>query len=331
MLAAFPQIVPLTPEQQRLFQIFHPHAAAEQAAAFANGTRFVSYTRAETAVRILKSKRIWMRKSMCMNDFMEVQYGLQCLYQAYDSSEAGKRFQAVLDRLFDGLRNDIAKMFGYWTGHLRTDTYCTCVSRHNGGEEDHLGRLSMWRAYGGTSGVALVLNNAAFQSEAPSDVLQIYASPVAYVNWNKFVEKFEEAVTNIENEVDFINQQSRDDIMGRLFRMLAFAAVCTKHPGFGEELEWRVIYCPWWNRSDYMIKETEIIGGVPQPVYKIPLEDIPEKGLFGITIPALIDRIIIGPTRDPLAIAEAFTDLLAEAKVEQPNRKIFISDIPLRQ
>jgi hypothetical protein len=29
-----------------------------------------------------------MRKSMCMNDFMEVQYGLQCLYRAYHS-EAG--------------------------------------------------------------------------------------------------------------------------------------------------------------------------------------------------------------------------------------------------
>jgi hypothetical protein len=30
---------------------------------------------------------------------------------------------------------------------------------------------------------------------------------------------------------------------------------------------------------------------------KLALEDIPEKGLSGITIPALFDRIIIGPTR----------------------------------
>jgi Protein of unknown function (DUF2971) len=320
---------PLTPEQQRLFQIFHPYAAAKQAAAFSAGTRLVYYTRAETAVRILKSRRIWMRKSMCMNDFMEVQYGLQCLYQAY-KGEVGKRFQAILDRLFEGLRDPIEKLFDCWTNHLRTDTYFTCVSEHKA-EEDYLGRLSMWRAYGGTSGVALVMNNAAFQATAPSDVLQIYASPVAYFDPKKFTDEFAQAVTSIEIEVDFINQQDREDIMGRLFRMLAFAAVSTKHPGFAEELEWRVIYCPWWNRSEHMSKETEIIGGVPQPVYKIPLEDIPEKGLVGLTIPALIDRIIIGPTKDPLAMMEAFTDLLAEAKVEQPNQKIFISDIPLRQ
>jgi hypothetical protein len=95
---------------------------------------------------------------MCMNDFMEVQYGLQCLYRAYHS-EAGKRFQAVLDRLFDGLRTEIEKLFDYWTWRLRTDTYFTCVSEHKGEGEDTLGRLSMWRAYGGTTGVALVMNS----------------------------------------------------------------------------------------------------------------------------------------------------------------------------
>lgn len=78
-------------------------------------------------------------------------------------------------------------------------------------------------------------------------------------------------------------------------------------------------------------KEIEVVQGVPQPVYKIPLKDIPEAGLFGITIPALIDRIIIGPTRDPLAIVEEFADLLAKADVEEPYKKIFVLNIPLRQ
>jgi hypothetical protein len=62
--------------------------------------------------------------------------------------------------------------------------------------------------------------------------------------------------------------------------MLAFAVLCTKHPGFAEEAEWRVIHCPWWENSPHLLKETELIQGVPQPVYKIALEDIPEKGLF---------------------------------------------------
>jgi hypothetical protein len=165
----------------------------------------------------------------------------------------------------------------------------------------------------------------------PSDVLKIYASPVAYFDPKEFAEKFDEAVSNIEKEVDFLKEQGREEIKGRLFRMLAFAVLCTKHPGFAEEVEWRVIHCPWWENSPHLLKETEVIQGVPQPVYKIPLEDIPEKGLSGITIPALIDRIIIGPSRDPLAIAEGLRDLLAKAGVEQPEKKIFLSYIPLRQ
>jgi hypothetical protein len=50
-----------------------------------------------------------------------------------------------------------------------------------------------------------------------------------------------------------------------------------------------------------------------------------------MAIPALIDHIIIGPTRDPLAMREAFISLLDEAGVEQPDRKVFVSNIPLRQ
>jgi len=196
---------------------------------------------------------------------------------------------------------------------------------------DSFGRLSMWRAYGGTNGVALVMNNAPFQDSAPSDVLKIYGSPVAYFEGKEFMERFGEIVKSIENEADFLKRRDRDEIKARIFKMLAFGAVCTKHPGFAEEVEWRVIHFPWWEKSVHVIKEIVVIQCVPQPVYKIPLTDIPEKGLHGITIPALIDRIIIGPTRDPLAMREAFIDLLGQSGVDQPGNKVFVSDIPLRQ
>jgi hypothetical protein len=322
--------MPLTPDQQRLHQIFHPFAAVQQANVLAKRTRFVYYTRAETAMSILKNKQIWMRKSKCMNDFTEVQYGLQRLTDVYLTSEAGKKFQSVLDRLFDGMRSEIEQLIDKCRIHLLMDTYITCVSEHRD-EEDTLGRLSMWRAYGGMNGVALVMNGAPFQATEPSDVLKIYGSPVAYLNPQKFTEKFGEVVKNIENAGDFLKHQNREEIKARIFRMLAFAAVCTKHPGFAEEVEWRVIHCPWWESSAYLKKEIEVVQGVPQPVFKIPLKDIPEAGLFGITIPALINRIIVGPTRDPFAILEAFADLLAKADVEQPFGKICVSDIPLRQ
>ena len=41
------------------------------------------------------------------------------------------------------------------------DTYLTSISEHRN-KEDTFGRLSMWRAYGETTGVALVMNNSPF-------------------------------------------------------------------------------------------------------------------------------------------------------------------------
>jgi Protein of unknown function (DUF2971) len=109
--------------------------------------------------------------------------------------------------------------------------------------------------------VALVFNHAPFQATEPSDVLKIYGSPVVYFDPPKFTEKFSEVVDSIENEADFVKQQDREQIKGRVFRMLAFAAVCTKHPGFKEEVEWRVIHFSWWESSPRLKKEIEVIQG----------------------------------------------------------------------
>lgn len=40
------------------------------------GNNLVHYTSAATALRILKHHEIWMRNTRCMNDFLEVKYGI---------------------------------------------------------------------------------------------------------------------------------------------------------------------------------------------------------------------------------------------------------------
>jgi hypothetical protein len=78
-------------------------------------------------------------------------------------------------------------------------------------------------------------------------------------------------------------------------------------------------------------RDVEVVRGIPQPVYKIPLKNIPEEGFTGATIPELLDRVIIGPTDHSFAAYEAFVSLLNEAGVENANTKVFTSHIPLRQ
>jgi len=324
----------LTQERERLLNIFYPYSREKFSAILSTGTRFVHYTSADVAMSVLKNKEVWMRKSSCMNDFSEIQHGLDCLYRAYRDSKHGEKFKSILNHIFDGFNVEIEQLFDSWTPSIYVDTDLTCFSEHKD-TEDNLGRLSMWRAYGGTTGVALVLNNSPFIT--PSETLKAYSSPVAYLSDKDFAERFVKIATNIENETEFVREQGREVIKGYVFAMFRFAAVCTKHPGFAEEKEWRVVYCPSLEKSDYLVKDIQVIRGIPQPVYKIPLKNIPERdgqdGLSGVEIPELIERIIIGPTQYPLALGEAFVELLQQAgmNLENASKKVFISEIPLRQ
>ena len=186
----------------------------------------------------------------------------------------------------------------------------------------------MWRAYGGITGVALVLNNSPFLT--PSDALKAYTSPVEYDDGEMLEQELDRIADNLLTEAKLVELQGWEAIKGWVFRMLWSAAVSRKHPGFREEKEWRVVYSPNLERSGHLIEEIREIRGVPQKIYKIPLKNIPDQGLFGIEIPDLLDRIIIGPTPYGFTIREAFINLLAQAGVKEPDRKVVLSNIPLR-
>ena len=86
-----------------------------------------------------------------------------------------------------------------------------------------------------------------------------------------------------------------------------------------------MVYSPVLDQSQHLAKTAEVIQGVPQPIFNIPLSGIPE-----LDFASLLDRIIIGPTQYPLAIREAFIDALAGFGVDNPANKISFSHIPLR-
>jgi hypothetical protein len=114
--------------------------------------RLVHYTSADTVASIIRNKEFWMRKSVLMNDYREVEHGFDCLNASYKKNK--DRMQAVLDGMFSNFCSRLEERFNNWLPHFRADTYITCASEHDP-SEDRLGRLSMWRAYGGTTGVLL--------------------------------------------------------------------------------------------------------------------------------------------------------------------------------
>jgi hypothetical protein len=315
----------LTEEQLRILQIFHPYAVRKIGEIIKNGTRFIHYTTAEGAVGILDSKEVWMRKSSCMNDYMEVEHGFECLNAAYKKHK--EKFSAIFDAVFPGFSKKLEELFNGWLPQFRSESYITCISEHDE-KENRTGRLSMWRAYGSAAGVGVVLNPAPFIQ--PSDALKAYTSPVAYLDGVAFEREYTNLLESFEANIAILQQMGEDAVRAYVFEVFRMAILCTKHPGFSEEREWRVIYTPTYQKSDRILSDVRSIRGIPQPIYRIPLKDIPEEGLVGIEIPTLVNDIIIGPTQFPLAIRDAFVSKLSKAGVVDALKRIVISDIPLR-
>jgi hypothetical protein len=162
----------------RLNEVFFPYSTAKFRDVRERGTRFVHYTRADAAISIIRNKEVWLRKSTTMNDFMEVEHGIECLQQAYRDT-SGEALRKTLEYLSPGAIDKFHALFDGWLPHFRNQTYLMCLSEHDD-SEDNLGRLSMWRAYGSSAGVALVLNNNPFVSD--SNALDVYTSPVRYMS-----------------------------------------------------------------------------------------------------------------------------------------------------
>ena len=279
-------------------------------------------------MKILKSKQIWLRNTAVMNDYSEVRYGTSCFEGAYNT-EPGTNFKTALESCFPGLAKEVTReIFDDWRPIIRDDTYVTCLSEHLPDEDQH-GRLSMWRAYGGDAGVALVIRGAVMFSN--TQVLKVISSPVAYRQPDQVGVAINKVAQTITIHTDFLKGISRDDARTAVFNMFLFGILCTKHPGFLEEREWRAIASPQMYPTPHCISGIEVIRGVPQRVLKIDLKNHPEQGLVGLAIPELIDRIIIGPCQFPAIIRAAFLELLQEAGVPDADERIVDSKIPLRQ
>lgn len=112
--------------------------------------------------------------------------------------------------------------------------------------------------------------------------------------------------------------------------MLLVGVTSVKHEGFSEEKEWRAIYQPNRAASPLMTYSTETIGGIPQIIYKIPLDKSVSPKLEPLDFAVMFDRLIVGPSPYPWAMCEAFVNALTKAGVVDAAERIRVSEIPLR-
>ena len=290
--------------------------------------RYVHYTSAEAAIQIIRSKRIWMRSTTCMSDFREVQHGFSLVHSYFADDRRRIAFAAALNACHPGTLDEAIKAFDAWWGHTQVATYICSLSEHYQSEDIH-GRLSMWRAFGGLgTRVAIVMNIPAFSQAAAA--LNVMFSPVSYLSEAEAHAVLDEIAANIAADASFLGSCDRDLVIDRVFTLLIGAVTCLKHEGFKEEREWRAVYSPRREPSPLMEREVRVVGGVPQSIYKIPLDATLHPVLSDLDFGRIFDRLIIGPSQFPSAIGEAFQIELEAKGVKDASSRIFASQIPIR-
>lgn len=304
-------------------QIFCPGLLEEVMSVASEHKRFVYYTSAETALKVLRNQELWFRNATVMNDYSEISYGLNLIRTVF-AGEEGARFREAIDDIFLGTIAQVEELLDGWERDWQFETYIACVSEHSAEEDGH-GRLSMWRAYGNT---ALVVNNTPMT--AVTDLLAVYSMPVLYLSADELQDHLAKITDAVLINRRYLQGLGQETLVAYVHNMLFRFAIATKHPGFREEKEWRLYYRPNEATSPVMTKEVVVLGGIPQTVYKLGLSDDPENGLHGADIPSLINRVIIGPTAFPYVSYNAFKEVLEDLGVDDADKKVIVSDIPLR-
>lgn len=296
--------------------------------------KLVHYTSAIVAREIIEKEQLWLRKTIFMNDYSEIKYGKQCLDNLLNTPE----FLIELNNLLkyftnnDDNLNTLKKEYHRYINDVEKRTYISCLSEHLP-EENTIGRLSMWRAYSNSSGVALVISRRIIKK---LDNLFIMV-PVTYSKdtcKDNFLKGLKNINKIIDNKLQLVNY--KNNIFRKLVLIMFLYTISLKHQGFWEEREWRIILSfldledeAHYFSSNLIERSIENIKGNPEVIYKLNL-----KKIFFINPngESLLEKIIIGPTANSEILVDSFSEILKNKGFddEQIKNMITVSNIPLR-
>ncbi len=325
--------VMLTPEQTEsiLNDTFFTWGK-EREAEIAAGIKFAHYTSAQVASDIIRARDedrcLWLRNAMLMNDFSEIEYGQQLLRLTLTNNQLRDRLILACNDIHESILSAFT-MIDQEVYAIKRSTYLLSLALHKGAEL-HQGKLSMWRAYGGDANVCILLNPEAFM--APQTAYDVVIAPVDYGGPGKFVEGIARLVDAMTANRETLRQVDPELVKTNLKYAVDVMILSTKHPGFEEENEWRIIHrAQLESASDSPPSKIVSVNGIVQKVFYLPMRNIPEHNVHNADINSLLFRIVIGPTPNADLVWEGFVTLLKENGVDNAADKVVACNIPLRR
>uniref|UniRef100_UPI0028EDA94E DUF2971 domain-containing protein n=1 Tax=Bradyrhizobium sp. SZCCHNR1093 TaxID=3057368 RepID=UPI0028EDA94E len=199
------------------------------------------YTTIQTLEKILASNEVWFSNPLFMNDLEEVRFGI---IQANELVLTSSRLvdacrTAERAELF---KNHFTACFNRFGNEHVLDTYVFCLSNHSPDDDD--GRLSMWRGYGADgNGACIVFDTAKLN---PVENTPLIMAHVTYANTQTRMDWLRTTLSNFEVLLAAANIPDDKLYLAAhaLFERIKIFALFTKHVGFKEEDEWRIVYLP---------------------------------------------------------------------------------------
>ena len=249
------------------------------------------YTSAEVARQVFIHRELWLSSPLFMNDTQELAFAMNEAAVIVQTNEALTRacgapayHQAVVEAYL--------RRYHHFNTTGALDVFIFCMSALP--ERSNIGLLSMWRGYGHDgNGVALVVNPFAI-ADANSDCSMIIGRvQYKHNDWQRkdLVEMVERLALQF-NKLRPNDPKDRDRMIEALFSRVLIFSLFTKHSGFSEENEWRLILLPAGSTVLDPLRRCSVVSpaGLPEPRYKTKLTKNDAQ-----TIASVIPRLIGGP------------------------------------
>jgi hypothetical protein len=261
------------------------------------------YTSVRVLESILQTNGVWFSHPLLMSDPKELKFGLMTGAQLFFNSER-MRAACGSQARFDRLRGTFNAWFKtFWEEHL-PNTFMVCFCEH--APDDYDGVLSMWREYADRgNGVAVVIDTGRI---IPREDSFFIVSKICYSSPDELKIRIDELLGRCADII--ANNVIPDDKLVVcsffIFQRLKTLAMFTKHRGYREENEWRIVYMRDMGESEMLnhMIGSSIVNGQAVPKLKLKIAafaGLPETANLGLS--ELVERILLGPASSQLAAA----------------------------
>ncbi len=287
------------------------------------------YTSVPVMESIFQTNQIWFSNPLFMNDLQELRFGMlegQRLFSdpARLTTAGGNDQRAKL------LHQAFMIYFRQFDERVSLDTYVFCLSEHAKNDTD--GLLSMWRGYGQHgNGVAIVFD--------PEKVAAVPTSPLVFckVNYRTNQAQTAELTAMLDAWAQLTLSMGLADNQLHVASFAAFwyikyYALISKHVGFSEEREWRVIYFPERDPTGLLTQYFAYHVGKRgvEPKLKYTIGHIAGVSAPNLALDNLVEKIILGPSISHFLSKKSIERMLQKLNRVSLIPRLHSSSIPLR-